>query len=73
VLPAYLTNEKLLAILPAVFGLAAVANAVLTDRGRGSTGSRSDDTDTGEEARRRAARSRSPVTARLRARGASVA
>ncbi|MCU1692670.1 MAG: putative Sulfate-transporting ATPase [Frankiales bacterium] len=72
VLPAYLTNEKLLAILPAVFGLAAVANAVLTDRGRGSTGTPSDP-DTGEEARRRAARSRSPVTARLRARGASVA
>jgi branched-subunit amino acid ABC-type transport system permease component len=71
VIPAYLTNETLLEILPAVFGLAAVANALVTDRdhGRAEKPEQHDDPvdSGGQGGRRLAARRNSPVTARLAA------
>jgi branched-subunit amino acid ABC-type transport system permease component len=72
IIPAYLTNETLHQILPAVFGLAAVANALLTDRHQSRVDEEPEQGDSaagpaGQGARRLAGRGSSPVTARLTA------
>jgi ABC-type branched-subunit amino acid transport system permease subunit len=66
VIPAYLTNAKLLALLPAVFGVAAVANALLSDRGRSAPGGQQPGMGAALVAgARRPVSGPSPVTARL--------
>jgi branched-subunit amino acid ABC-type transport system permease component len=63
VIPAYLTNETLVTLLPTAFGVIAVANALLSDRA-----GRADDADSAwsapTSAPRRDGRSSSPVAAR---------
>jgi branched-subunit amino acid ABC-type transport system permease component len=70
IIPAYLTNDKLLQALPAIFGILAVANALLTDRGHGKAAEPEQPAPadaSGQRARRLAARRTSPVTSRLTA------